>query len=147
LSQSKQYLANRVWRHLFDFIIRTRAHRDRALERYGLTPNDSRALFSLGTEGRPIGELATEWACDPSNATWIVDRLERTGRAERAADPGDRRVKRVTLTKKGVKTKEALRQQLYEAPEELLALDEADLRVLLAAATKLDAGGTGSADS
>jgi DNA-binding MarR family transcriptional regulator len=137
LNQSKQFLAGEVWRHLFNFIIRTRAHRDRALEQYGLTPNDSRALFSLEREGRPIGDLATEWMCDPSNATWIVDRLEKAGLAERKADPADRRVKRVALTNKGAKTKQTLSQELYDPPQELLALDRADLERLLSAASKL----------
>jgi DNA-binding MarR family transcriptional regulator len=137
LNQSKQYLAGEVWRHLFNFIIRTRAHRDRALEQYGLTPNDSRALFSLEREGRPIGDLAAEWKCDPSNATWIVDRLEKAGLAERTPDAADRRVKRVSLTSKGVKTKQTLSEQLYDPPSELLALERADLERLLEAAAKL----------
>lgn len=135
--QSNHELAADVWRHLFDFIILTRAHRDRALEQYGLTPNDSRALFSLDADGRPIGELASEWVCDPSNATWIVDRLETAGLAERRPDPADRRVKRVALTRRGVKTKEQLRAQLYDPPDELVALDRDALEQLLAAARKL----------
>jgi DNA-binding MarR family transcriptional regulator len=139
LKQSKHLLAAEVWRHLFDFIIRTRAHRDRALERYGLTPNDSRALFSLDADGRPIGELADAWACDPSNATWIVDRLERAGFAERRADTADRRVKRVALTRKGVKVQQALQAELYDPPHELVELDRGDLEALLVAARRLDA--------
>jgi DNA-binding MarR family transcriptional regulator len=142
LKQSKYELASEVWRHLFDFIIRTRAHRDRALERYNLTPNDSRALFSLDADGRPIGELSHEWACDPSNATWIIDRLEAAGLAERRPDVTDRRVKRVALTKKGVRTKEAMRSELYDPPEELVALKRVDLERLLAAAQTLDARDT-----
>jgi DNA-binding MarR family transcriptional regulator len=138
LKLSKHRLATEVWRHLFDFIIRTRAHRDRALERYALTPNDSRALFSLDITGKPIGALADEWVCDPSNATWIVDRLERGGLAERRADPADRRVKRVALTKRGVTVQQALRDQLYDPPPELAALDREDLETLLAAARKLE---------
>jgi DNA-binding MarR family transcriptional regulator len=130
-------MATNVWRHLFDFIIRTRAHRDRALEHYGLTPNDSRALFSLDADGRPMRDLATEWVCDPSNATWIVDRLERAGLAERRGDPKDRRVKRVALTARGVRTKAALETELYEPPDELLALSQGDLERLLAAAQQL----------
>jgi DNA-binding MarR family transcriptional regulator len=137
LNQSKHILAAEVWRHLFDFIVRTRAHRDRALEQHGLTPNDSRALFSLEQEGRPIGDLANAWVCDASNATWIVDRLEKAGLAERQPDPADRRVRRVALTKKGAKIKDALRAQLYDPPEELLALDRTDLERLLDAARKL----------
>ena len=137
MKQSNYSIAAEVWRYLFEFIVRTRAHRDRALERHGLTPNDSRALFSLTSEGRPIGELASEWVCDPSNATWIVDRLERSGLAERKPDPADRRVKRVALTKKGARAKHDLSAELYEPPAELVALSRADLEQLLGAARRL----------
>jgi hypothetical protein len=41
--------------------------------------------------------LADEWRCDASNATWIVDRLEKLGLAERKTVPHGRRVKLVVL--------------------------------------------------
>jgi len=136
-SAQRSDLAAAVWRKLFDFIIRTRAHRDRALEKRGLTPNDSRALFTLGGEPHTMRELARLWVCDPSNATWVIDRLEKAGLAERRHDPADRRVTRVALTKKGEKTKMALEQELYQPPPELLELERADLERLLDAASKL----------
>jgi DNA-binding MarR family transcriptional regulator len=40
-----------------------------------------------------MSQLADEWLCDASNATWIVDRLEERGLAERETTPTDRRVK------------------------------------------------------
>jgi DNA-binding MarR family transcriptional regulator len=45
--------------------------------------------------------LAREWRCDASTATWIVDRLEGKGLAERRAHATDRRVKLVVLTPRG----------------------------------------------
>lgn len=45
------------------------------------------------THGRSMSQLADEWLCDASNATWIVDRLEERGLAERETTPTDRRVK------------------------------------------------------
>ena len=42
--------------------------------------------------------LADEWTCDASNATFIVDRLEERGLAERRSVPEDRRLKLVVLT-------------------------------------------------
>jgi len=135
---SKATLAADVWRLLFDFIIATRAHREQALGRYALTPNDARALASLdGREGRTMRQLAEQWACDPSNATWIVDRLEKRGLAERQARQGDRRVKMVVLTSVGAKTKAALAEELYRPPLELLSLERDDLQAILEAAAKL----------
>ena len=40
--------------------------------------------------------LADEWECDPSYATWIVDRLEALGLAKRQVVLHDRRVKLVS---------------------------------------------------
>ena len=56
-----------------------------------------------------------------SNATWIVDRLEARGLAERRARAGDRRVKLVVLTAAGVRTRDKLRAATYEPPPKLLA--------------------------
>ncbi len=134
---SKSKLAAEIWKALFDFIIATSAQRTEVLGRHGLTPNDSRALHSLDTQGKTMQSLAREWVCDPSNATWVVDRLEKRGLAERRHLPGDRRVRLVALTRTGRDTRDALRQEMYRPPPELLRLERADLEVLVAAVSKL----------
>ncbi|MBX5484667.1 MAG: MarR family transcriptional regulator [Myxococcaceae bacterium] len=134
----KATLAAEVWQRLFDFIIETRRHREQVLSRYELTPNDSRALFTLdATEGRTMRSLAELWGCDASNATWIVDRLEKRGLAERRAHPGDRRVKLVALTPAGVKTRAELMEEMYRPPPELLELERSELEALSNATRKL----------
>lgn len=134
-------LAAAVWRRLFDFFISTSAQRQRVLAELDLTPNDSRALHTLDPrEGRTMRSLADEWGCDASNATWIVDRLEARGLAERREKPGDRRVKLVVLTSAGVRTRDKLREGMYEPPPELLALPMATLRALDAATAPLPTG-------
>jgi DNA-binding MarR family transcriptional regulator len=131
-----------VWVLLFDYLIRTAPHRTRSLARRGLTPNDSRALFSLVVdEGRTMRSLADAWQCDPSNATWIIDRLEKLGLAERRSDPGDRRVKLVVLTSKGRRTRSELMKEFHQPPPELAALDRDDLETLLHVLRKLMPGG------
>jgi DNA-binding MarR family transcriptional regulator len=74
--------------------------------------------------------LADEWECDASNATWIVDRLERFGLAERRTVPHDRRVKLVVLTPRGVKTKAELMEEFLAPPRELLEMNLGDLESL-----------------
>src|SRR6266576_1806351 len=97
--RSKAAIAAEAWRSIFDFIVLTAGHRTSALASFGLTPNDSRALLSLDPEvGRTMRALAAEWDCDASTATWIIDRLEAKGLAERRSHPPDRRVKLVVLT-------------------------------------------------
>lgn len=134
----KQALAAEVWRRIFDFIVATHEQRDHALERFGLTPGDSKVLMHLDrSEGQSMGSLASAWSCDASNATWMVDRLENRGLVERRSVPGDRRMKMVVLTAKGAEMKSALRQALYEPPSELLHLSRADLEALREALARL----------
>lgn len=126
---------------MFDYLIRSAPHRTRSLAKRGLTPNDSRALFSLAADqGRTMRSLADTWQCDPSNATWIVDRLEKLGLAERRAVPADRRVKLVVLTTKGQKTRAALLREFHAAPPEIAALERKDLEALLEVLKKLVPG-------
>jgi DNA-binding MarR family transcriptional regulator len=138
--KDKAAVAAQVWRRLFDFIIATRFQREEALARYGMTPNDARALFSLDEKGRTMRALAAQWMCDPSNATWVVDRLEERGFAERRSDADDRRVKLVVLTALGAKTKASLATEFYKPPPELLTLGSSDLDALLVATEKLASG-------
>lgn len=131
MSTKKAALARHVWKLMFDFLIRTAPQRTASLARRGLTPNDARALGSLSLhEGRTMRSLAEEWGCDASNATWIVDRLEKVGLAERQMVPHDRRIKLVSLTSKGLKTKAELMEEFHTPPPELLDLDRVDLQVL-----------------
>jgi DNA-binding MarR family transcriptional regulator len=61
------------------------------------------ALWQLGPDERPLsrGELAQRLDCDPSNVTFLVDRLEEKGLVKRTVDQHDRRVKAVSLTPAG----------------------------------------------
>jgi DNA-binding MarR family transcriptional regulator len=124
-------LARRVWQALFDLLIRSAPIRTASLARRGLTPNDSRALFSLDPRtGRAMRSLAEEWQCDPSNATFIVDRLEELGLASRQPLLNDKRVKLVVLTRKGERTRTDLLQEFHQPPAEFDRLERADLEAL-----------------
>jgi DNA-binding MarR family transcriptional regulator len=123
---------------IFEFIIATAPERNRAIGESGLTPNDARALQSLARRhGRTMGSLAEEWKCDASTATWIVDRLEGKGLAERRPHPGDRRVRLVYLTALGARTKARQLDRVYIPPRALLELDLGELVALRDAATSL----------
>ena len=138
-------LARRVWQGLFDVLIRSAPVRTASLARRGLTPNDSRALFSLYPRtGRSMRSLADEWQCDPSNATFIVDRLEELGLASRQPLLHDRRVKLVVLTRKGKKTRAELLREFHQPPAEFSGLDRADLESLERVVAKLAPGPSSS---
>ncbi|MER9799748.1 MarR family transcriptional regulator [Mesorhizobium sp. M0142] len=139
--QDRLQHATEAWRLMFDFLMRSAPDRLAIQQKLGLTPNDSRALFTLDKDvGKPIGALATQWHCDPSTATWLVDRLEQAGLAERVPSPSDRRVKRVKLTAKGAATIEELTREYHKPPAEMLALPRADLDQLIGLVRKLQAG-------
>jgi DNA-binding MarR family transcriptional regulator len=136
--RSKGGLAELAWEALFDFVMSTAPARQQSLAKRGLTPNDARALFSLTeTEGSPIGTLAVEWSCDPSTATFIVDRLEKGGLSQRWGSPRDRRVKLVMLTAKGAQTKKELQDEYYRAPDAIRSLPARDLMILTEILVKL----------
>src|SRR5260370_22301547 len=122
-SPAKENGAAPAWQHIFDYISAAAAGRVAVLDRVGLTAAESRALHSLDPKaGRSMRSLADEWMCDPSNATWLVDRLEHHGLARRIARTGDRRVKAVVLTTKGKRIRRELIASQYTPPPDLVAL-------------------------
>ena len=137
-TSSKQDLAGEAWRPLARFFFDTVRHRQRVMSEAGLTPNDVRALMALDPErGRTMRELAQEWLCDASNATFIVDRLEERGLAERRSVPTDRRVKMVVLTARGDRMRSRVLERFFEPPPELLELTRADLEAIRDAVQRL----------
>jgi MarR family transcriptional regulator, organic hydroperoxide resistance regulator len=80
----------------------------------GLTAAQATALREM-TGPMTMRELAERMSCEPSNATFVVDKLEKQGLVERRAHPTDRRAKHLVLNTEGT----ALRERLLE----LLAQD------------------------
>lgn len=122
--------AAEAWRLMFGFLMRSAPERLLAQQERGLTPNDARALSSLIADDKPMGALAKEWTCDPSTATWLVDRLERAGLAARVASAADRRVKLVRATEKGRAIMQELMAAYHRPPAELARLAQGDLAEL-----------------
>ena len=144
--KGKYPIAARAWQLLFDFFASTRPERDRTLESRNLTSNDSRALMSLDVEaGKTMGTLAREWCCDASNATWVVDRLERLGYAERRPSATDRRAKLVVLTSRGGKAKSEILEEFRAPPPAFLALQRGDLEALETILQKVQQPAAGAA--
>ena len=141
-SRSKDRLAADVWRLMASFTFDSfkRAGHMAILSRLGLTPGHMKALLVLDpAEPRPMRALADAIGVDASSATWLVDRLEERGFAERRPDPDDRRVKTIVLTPRGIAVREQLREALYEPPAELLELDMTQLQSLRRALESLPA--------
>ncbi len=75
--------------------------------------------------------LADEWRCDASNVTFLVDRLERLGLVTRTASTTDRRVKTVTLTPEGARTRDLIQSQGFQPPPAFLRLSRAQLQAVI----------------
>ena len=74
-------------------------------------------LWQLDPELGPLSrrELAERLHCDPSNVTFLVDRLERRRFVARARVKADRRIKALALTAAGVEVRERLVATLAES--------------------------------
>src|SRR5580693_1217479 len=75
-------------------------------------------LLHLIEPGRPVpmGQIAETLACDASNVTGLVDRLESRGLVRRRPSAGDRRVKVLDLTPAGVRLRSTVLDRMTKPP-------------------------------
>jgi DNA-binding MarR family transcriptional regulator len=123
--------AAEAWRLLTAVVMERKQEFPALAASFGLNPGAMHALLQLDPDvPQSMSSLAGAWKCDASNVTWLVDRLEEHGLAERRAHPGDRRIRTVALTRKGAKVRSQIEARLYEPPERLRALGNRDLETL-----------------
>jgi MarR family transcriptional regulator, organic hydroperoxide resistance regulator len=104
-----------------------------AATEFDLHPAQAGALLQLASP-LPMHALATLLACDSSNVTGIIDRLEARGLVARRPSPDDRRVKHVVLTPAGRRLRARLLDRVgrpSEGLERLSAEEQRQLRDLL----------------
>lgn len=100
-------------------------------QEFELAPMQMQALMALqpGSE-LPMSALAGMLACDASNVTGIVDRLEARGLIERREAPTDRRVKMLAVTAEGGRFRSRLGKRMATPPAAISGLSRADQRAL-----------------
>src|SRR5262245_64221194 len=79
----------------------------------------------------PMGQLATTLACDASNVTGLVDRLESRGLVQRLPSAGDRRVKVLVLTPTGARLRAVIVDRMAAPPAALERLSPGEQRELV----------------
>ncbi|MBO8200821.1 MarR family winged helix-turn-helix transcriptional regulator [Streptomyces smyrnaeus] len=79
----------------------------------GFTAAQATALREM-TGPMTMRELAERMSCEPSNATFVIDKLEKQGLVERRAHPTDRRAKHLVLTPQGGSAREQLLELLAQ---------------------------------
>ncbi|MFC4015784.1 MarR family winged helix-turn-helix transcriptional regulator [Nonomuraea purpurea] len=112
----------------------------------GLTAPQATALREM-TGPMTMRELAVRMSCEPSNATFIVDKLEQGGLIERRPHRTDRRAKQLVLTPAGAELRARLIELLVEqsplgglTAQEQHALHELLNRAVTPPASKPDPG-------
>jgi DNA-binding MarR family transcriptional regulator len=139
--------AREIWKLLLEL---ARTHlRERltvAIAAFELSPPQAHALQVL-EPGRPLPmrDLAARLRCDASNITGIVDRLEARGLVERRPAPGDRRVKALVVTDKGVALRASLVERLHRVPPAFAGFSAEERRTLLDLLRRIAAGFEGGA--
>jgi DNA-binding MarR family transcriptional regulator len=112
---------------------RLRRHFAEAAAELGLSAAQGCALHQLDGP-LAMGELAERIGCEPSNVTFLVDRLEARELVERQPHPRSRRTKRLVLTADGEELRERLHARVARDPLPLATLSprqQQQLRTLL----------------
>jgi DNA-binding MarR family transcriptional regulator len=88
------------------------------LDELDLTLPLADALWQLDPARGPVSrrDLAERLRCDPSNVTFLVDRLEQRRLITRAPTGADRRVKELALTPSGAEVRNRLIVTIAECP-------------------------------
>lgn len=114
-----------------------------ALEPFGLSPSQGRALRVLGRVGEPVrlGFLAERLRIVPRSATDVVDSLEAAGWVIRTPDSQDRRAVLIELTDSGVAlAADIANAQRRESADLFDDLDDAERTLLTDLLERVDAG-------
>lgn len=123
--------ACRAWELLTRLWFAQRGHLPALAAEFDLSPVQVHVLYLI-EPGQPVpmGRLAETMACDASNVTGLVDRLESRGLIERRPSPEDRRVKVLALTSSGTRVRTKLQRRMAAAPEQFKRLSPEEQRAL-----------------
>jgi DNA-binding MarR family transcriptional regulator len=133
-------MAREAWGNLVELFFSSANHErmHEVCERLDISPGLMKALLSIQPgEPKPMKALASEWRCDASYVTSLVDGLEERGIVARQAHPTDRRAKTIALTPEGERTRHEMLRQLHEPPPFFAVLNPAEQRTLCDLLAKL----------
>jgi MarR family transcriptional regulator, organic hydroperoxide resistance regulator len=121
-----------AWQLLIRFFFNQRASLPPLAADLDLSPAQCHVLHLI-EPGRPVpmGRLAETLACDASNVTGLIDRLESRGLVRRHPSASDRRVRVLDLTPSGSRLRALLVERMTAPPENLRRLSIKDQRTLV----------------
>jgi len=121
-----------AWELLLRFFFSQRAGLPGLAAEFELSPAQCHVLHLI-EPGHPVamGELADTLACDKSNVTGLVDRLESRGLIRRRPSSEDRRLKVLDLTPAGARLRAVVLERMGTPPDSLARLSAEEQRVLV----------------
>src|ERR1700704_2608280 len=127
-----------AWRLLMQLFFAQRANLPPLAAELELSPAQCHVLHLI-EPGRPIpmGQLAETLACDASNVTGLVDRLESRGLVCRRPSAVDRRVEGLGLTPNVSRPRPVLQDRMPAPPATLERLSVRDQKTLVRLLTRL----------
>jgi DNA-binding MarR family transcriptional regulator len=124
--------ACRAWRLLVRFFFAQREHLPSLGADFDLSPVQCHVLHLIEPDHPvPMGHLADTLACDASNVTGLVDRLEARGLVQRQPSAADRRVKVIQLTPTGSRLRSQLLRRMTANTLPLSKLSLKEQRLLV----------------
>ena len=127
-----------AWQLLSQLFFDQRANLPPLAAELQLSPAQCHVLHLI-EPGRPMpmGQLAATLACDASNVTGLVDRLESRGLVRRHPSATDRRAKVLDLTPAGSRLRTLLLDRMTTPPATLRRLSVREQRALVRILTRL----------
>src|SRR5215471_20898968 len=107
-----------AWKLLIKLFFTQRADLPTVAAEFDLSPAQCHVLHLIEPD-QPVsmGTIAQSLACDASNVTGLVDRLESRGLVRRQPSAEDRRIKVLALTPAGVRLRTMVMERVNKPPE------------------------------
>src|SRR5499427_7473977 len=121
--KSDRSKACEAWRLLVKFFFTQRADLPAIASEFELSPAQCHVLHLIEPDQPvPMGRIAEALACDASNVTGLIDRLESRGLVRRQPSAEDRRVKVLELTPAGARLRSIVLERMTRPPDTLQRL-------------------------
>src|SRR5471030_1363272 len=121
-----------AWQLLVQLFFAQRANLPPLAAELELSPAQCHVLHLIEPDRPiPMGRLAEALACDASNVTGLVDRLESRGLVRRQPAAADRRVKVLELTPAGARLRTTVLERMTNPPGSLGRLSADEQRALV----------------
>jgi len=121
-----------AWQLLVKFFFTRRADLPTLASEFELSPAQCHVLHLIEPDRPiPMGRIAEALACDASNVTGLIDRLESRGLVRRQPSANDRRVKVLELTPAGARLRSTVLERMSTPPDTLGRLSADEERALV----------------